>query len=145
MPINSHEYQQAKRRNPNFSSDMPAANICKIVRMPSSRQSGINSFQGGTPNALAKRSIFESDTFHRDRSMAETYVRSSSHSIASCSCDHPFSTLRTRTRYANTPRRSSTAGLCFGREGCADKLRASQFGIFASTEFASHVELFRKS
>lgn len=46
--------------------------------------------------------MFESDTFQRDRSTADTYVRSSSHSNASFSCDQPLSTRSRRIQYANT-------------------------------------------
>jgi hypothetical protein len=52
-----------------------------------------------------------SDTFHVQRSTEDTYVRSSPHSNADNSCDHPLPTLRKRMLYASTARIPALSGI----------------------------------
>lgn len=70
----------------------------------------LSSLQTSIQRACASRSILASDTFHRERSTADTYVLSNSHSSARRYCDQPFSTRLRRTQYAKTSRRLSGSG-----------------------------------
>lgn len=100
-----------------------------------------NSFHACISNAAANFSILDNETFQRERSTADTYVRSSSHSNASFSWDQPLFTRNKRMLYASVSLTSPIDGFFFGGVGFADIPQECRYDVFASTEYASHIEL----